>query len=71
MITKYECGDTIYIPVTIESAMCFQETGVLYKVSIPGKNVETPPVRESDLVETEGKIILDLSKKNSTPNKWW
>lgn len=72
MITKYECGDTIYIPVTIKSAMGFPATGILYEVSIPGGDEEIPMVRESDLVETEGRTILDLSKANgSKPTKWW
>lgn len=56
MVTKYETGQIVYVPVKIDKA--FQAQGrLLYTIKHRDHEFDEP-ILEEDLIELDGKLIL-------------
>lgn len=64
MVTKYNTGQIVYVPVTIDKA--FQAGGrLLYTIKHRDFEFEDPILEES-LVEKDGRLILEMPKPIDT-----
>lgn len=60
MITKYDTGQIVYVPVKIDKAFQVEER-LLYTIR-HGDYIFKDPILETSLKEENGKVILEIPK---------